>query len=523
MSSKIRIAIYMRLSKEDEILKDESNSIHTQRMLLKEYIIDHFENYEILEFQDDGYTGTNLNRPGLLALLELVKESALDCIIVKDFSRFSRDYIELGSYREEIFPFMGIRFISINDNYDSDNRHIGAGDLDISFKTLLYDLYSKDLSKKVKASLIAKKEKGQYVSGHCPFGYHKALDDRHVLVIEEDEASIVKRIFEMTLQGYTSFAIAKIFNKEGVKTPLQFQIEKGKTNRKPKGGHFIWSSSTICQILRNEVYVGDMVYGKYQKDNVGGNNQIKPKTQWKVFYNHHEPIIDRKSFEWIQYNRGKVKNLKFDEKNPLSGKLICACCGRNLQLRKGLNPYFICPSLYVNPKKNCIRKANVRFLEQYILMEIQNKIQEAIGMDCLQKKRIEELEQKLIKWVNKKQELQTEQVQLQKKKIKYYEKYKVETKKSEENPDIYKKEFVFIRNREEKLQSCLNEAKHVIEEMKEEKEKRKNDSELLAYFGLSQLTRQILQEFIKDIIVYDEQQIKINWNEKIKDEKFIFH
>ncbi len=189
MNRQLKVALYMRLSKEDEDImekgnsaeerhsigerhsmeerqsmekecfKEESNSIRTQRILLRSFAEEHFRDSKILEFKDDGYSGVTLERPGVSAMLELVKESVLDCIIVKDFSRFSRDYIELGTYLEQIFPFMGVRFISVNDNYDSEAGSGRAGEMDISFRNLMYDLYSKDLSVKVKSSLAAKKER----------------------------------------------------------------------------------------------------------------------------------------------------------------------------------------------------------------------------------------------------------------------------------------------------------------------------------------------------------------------------
>ena len=154
----MNIAIYMRLSKEDEFSHEESNSITMQRLLLRDYAREHFLQAKISEFSDDGYSGTNFDRPGVQALLDAVKNAEINCIIVKDFSRFARDYIELGSYLEQIFPFMGVRFISINDKYDSDQYSGNVADIDVNFKNLLYDLYSKDLSIKIKASVRAVKE-----------------------------------------------------------------------------------------------------------------------------------------------------------------------------------------------------------------------------------------------------------------------------------------------------------------------------------------------------------------------------
>ncbi len=296
----MRIAIYMRLSKEDGNDDNESNSITNQRLLLQQYIAGHFENYTLQEFQDDGFSGLNLKRPGIMRLLKAAEDGEIDCIIVKDFSRFSRDYIEMGNCLERFFPKLGVRFISVNDGYDRGCHAGNFSGLDTAFKSLMYDLYSKDLSVKVKASLRTKKEQGQYVSGTSPFGYRKSPQDRHMLLIDEEEAAVVKRIFQMTAEGKTSAEIAEHFNKEGVKTPIQFRIEKQEVKKQPKGSSFWWSRSTVCAILRNPVYTGDIVYGKYTRYEVGGKNHLRPKCEWKTHHNHHEPIIEREFFEMIQ-------------------------------------------------------------------------------------------------------------------------------------------------------------------------------------------------------------------------------
>ena len=156
-------------------------------------------------------------------MLERIRNGEINCIIVKDFSRFARDYIELGAYLEQIFPFLGVRFISVNDGYDSASVQGGVADMDVNFKNLLYDLYSRDLSGKVRSSLAVRKEKGQYVSANSPFGYEKDPEDRHALLIAEDEAEVVRKIFSLTLEGRTSVEIARLFNETGVKTPAQFK------------------------------------------------------------------------------------------------------------------------------------------------------------------------------------------------------------------------------------------------------------------------------------------------------------
>jgi DNA invertase Pin-like site-specific DNA recombinase len=374
-----QIAIYLRLSKENRSVQVESNSISQQRYLLIKYAAEHFTNYKLVEFCDDGYTGTNFKRPGIQKMLALAKESKIGCIIVKDFSRFARDYIELGDYLEHIFPFLKIRFISINDCYDSESLQGKGADLGIHFKNLLYDLYSKDISQKVRSALAIRKKQGVYISANAPFGYEKPVNDRHMLIIEEDEAEVVRDIFRLSLNGYTSAQIAREFNQNGIKTPIDFKIRKGKTSRTPKGERFLWNCATVCQILRNPVYVGDIAYNKYTKPFVGGKTQLKPREEWKIHSNHHCPIIARELFDQVQCGsrRKRVSNQR--QAHVLIGKIECGGCGRNLRYRSGRNPYFTCVKRYLDEAPECVRKVNVLFLEEYLLFQMQEHLY--VGQD----------------------------------------------------------------------------------------------------------------------------------------------
>lgn len=395
MGRNLRIAAYMRLSKVDEggKAKEESNSISMQRILIYQYIASHFAGCQILEYLDDGFSGVSFKRPGVQRLLEDAKNEKLDCIIVKDFSRFGRDYMEVGAYLEQIFPFLGIRFISINDSYDSISSQGGIGDLDVNFKNLLYDFYSKDLSQKVKASLRARKESGQYVSANAPFGYEKAADDRHMLVVCEDEAEVVRRVFGFALQGMTSSQTAKRLNLENVPAPVEFKIRKGKTSRKPKGDKFYWSSSIVCSILRNPVYIGDVEYGKTEKEQVGGRNVLKAKADWKVVRNHHAPIITREVFWEVQKNRGRSsRKERGKNKHLLAGKLACSCCKHKLRFKEGLSPYFTCYNRYTASLEGCVIKADAASLEHIVLLRLGKYLEEQGFAAELNKRYLDNLE-----------------------------------------------------------------------------------------------------------------------------------
>lgn len=573
MSRKPRVAIYMRLSKgdhaargglqengvlrkeihsrgiadkrvsagkdykteapdEDVFCDEESNSIRMQRSLLKQYVETHFKDCELLEFEDDGYSGTSFNRPAVIRLLKMVRNMEIDCIVVKDFSRFSRDYIELGAYMEQIFPFMGVRFISVNDGYDSAVKRYASGELDISFKNLLYDLYSKDLSVKVRSALAVRKQKGQYISANSPFGYVKSAEDRHMLLIEEGEAQVVRRIFALALQGRSSADIAKLLNGEGVKTPLQFRAERGETGRIPKQGIFIWQSSTVCQILRNRVYVGDIVYGKTQKESVGGKNRLKPRSEWKVYANHHAPIIDRKTFCMLQERRGAVRSAKPDlsgkepekERHPLSGRLVCGCCGRNLYLRRMSAPYFACPYRYVSSRGGCVEKADASALEQHVLSQIQLHVLKMEGAENLKNRCRETAEKRREELRKKKRRLQREESLFKRKKSEAYEAYSLyRISRNEEIPGGSASGAVrtttessvgaadFLRTRLAEIDKQIMTVKAGIAETEEKLSLLGKDQ--MDCLGLTKLTEQNVSALIKKLVVYADGKSEIHWVE----------
>ncbi len=502
------IALYKRLSKEDPDCLDESNSIRMQGILLTDYAAKNFTNYKILDFQDDGYSGTNMNRPGLSKLLELVKTSQVDCILVKDFSRFSRNYIELGTYIEQIFPFMGIRFISVNDNFDSDDYKGTTAGIDVSFRHLLADLYSKDLSVKVKTSLAIQKAQGKYISGNCPFGYEKDPADKHQVVIAEDEAAIVRMIFSMTIDGMTSYQIAAEFNQEKVKTPIEFKIEKGRTTRKSKGDEFLWLHSTICAILRNEFYVGDVVYGKYERKEVAGKNRIKPRSEWKVFRNHHEPIISREDFEYVQTSRGTTRAWNPKKSHSLIGKVVCGCCNKNLTYRKDcLDPYFSCSLRYVNGKDDCVEKLNGMFLEEVVLFKLCDEVAEVMEqwsqMEAEKESaqvRNQEVDQEIVR-------LESELSRMKNVKMEAYERYA-----TTRNKEFYQQENDAIAERKNRLEAELEEWLRKREAI--DNRIRNGDmvsGDFTQYRRVSKLTDDIAEALISRIVADKDGNITVEW------------
>lgn len=233
MVGEVFLAFYLRLSMEDgDIIsdenKDESNSIVHQRELLSRYRKEQrlYPNLKVLEFVDDGYSGTSFNRPAIKELLSLVKEGKICCILVKDISRLGRNYLDVGDYLEQVFPFLGVRFISINDHYDSDDYLGTTGGIDLALRSLFYDWYSKDLSVKMRSALKIRRERGDFTGPFAPFGYQKSKTVKNRLEIDKEAAVYVKRIFQLACLGYSTGQIAVQINKEGIPTPMQYKNRK---------------------------------------------------------------------------------------------------------------------------------------------------------------------------------------------------------------------------------------------------------------------------------------------------------
>lgn len=340
-----RIAIYLRLSEEDYKKTDESVSISNQRDYTRSYIENDnsLKDSEIEEYIDDGYSATNTNRPAFLRLVDDIKGGKVETIVVKDMSRFSRDYILLGDYLSNILPFLKIRFIAINDNYDSLKEQGNELDTDTQFKTLYYDLFSKELSEKVRSSVKQIKSQGKNTNWAAPFGYIKDPKDKYHIIIDEKTAFIVKEAFDLLLKGYSCTQVANIFNKKGyiTRSERKEELKLSDYSRNFITGSKVkkraWTSICISQITRNELYTGDYVYNKYKETRIGGRKRILlPEEEWRIIPNTHEAIISREVFD-------KVKRIKekrnFGEytgnknRSIFSDKIFCKECGRHMSFR----------------------------------------------------------------------------------------------------------------------------------------------------------------------------------------------
>lgn len=336
-SEKNMTAKYLRLSSEDGD-KVESNSISNQRELIESYAALHTDINLVKEYVDDGYTGTNFDRPGFESMIRDAQNGRINCIIVKDLSRLGRDYIGMGRYMERIFPLMGIRFIAINDNYDSAVQENSDDNTVVLFKNLLNDAYSRDISIKIRTQLDVKRRKGEFIGGFAPFGYKKDEKDRNSLVIDGYAAGVVYDIFQWKLDGMSTRAIAVRLNNNGIPSPYEYKKRCGMNYYSgfKAEGQAKWGAAQVLRILTNETYAGTMVQGKRQKVNYK-IKQLKDvdKSEWIRVKDTHEPIIPKDVFDTVQKLLMRDTRTSKGENvvNIFSGLVVCGTCGGSMVRR----------------------------------------------------------------------------------------------------------------------------------------------------------------------------------------------
>ena len=506
------IALYLRLSQEDvdvrrNAAKDESNSISAQRSLITRHIDETPDlcNLPRLEFCDDGFSGTNFSRPDFQRMIELTKQGEIGCIIVKDLSRFGRDYLEVGDYLEHIFPFLGIRFISVNDHYDSsahDGKTVG---MDITFRNLIYDYYSKDLSSKVKTAMRSKQEKGEFITCFT-YGYKPSPENKHKMVIDEPAAEIVREIFDAVIAGKTTSEIAANLNARGVPTPNEHKGVRRKDKGEPQ-----WTHPRITYMIRNIKYTGVMTNHTRESRFIRDKNQRRvPMSEWIIHPDAHEAIISRE--KWEQANemlRNPKKVVKAVLEQP-DRVYYCAHCGRKLRKTYGSDQYYSCVSAKYQHDSECsgIRlkrsemedilvealRAQINFVKQTRQTAKKEKVSPSV--ECY----------RAITQVDK------ELAQLQNKKLERYEAYR--------SGEISREEFIKAKDQittqadelaakkeqlERDYQALLQAKQHEAETKAEFSQAEK----VLADFDAG--LREHLYEAIEQVIVTTNEQIEIKW------------
>ena len=323
-------ALYCRLSREDGD-RPESDSIGNQRKLLAEYVDAHPELEVYDHYSDDGYTGTNFDRPAFQRMLGDIEAGRVNCILVKDLSRFGRDYIEAGRYLERWLPEHGTRFVAVTDNIDS-NR--GAYDMMMPLKNLFNAQYAKDISQKVKSSFTAKQKRGEFIGAFAGYGYLKDARNRNHLVVDPVAAQVVQRIFSLFEDGIGKIRIANILNEAGVPCPSEYKRLMG--DRYRNGNKLeettYWTYATVHRMLSSEMYIGNLEQGRSDRAQLHGKAKRKDKADWIIVEGTHEAIISREQWDRVQTllkKRGRTPDFE-QNVSPFAGFLKCGDCGRSM-------------------------------------------------------------------------------------------------------------------------------------------------------------------------------------------------
>lgn len=358
-------ALYCRLSNDDD-LQGESNSITNQKNILKKYADDNgLGNTQF--YVDDGFSGTNFNRPDFIRMMEDVKSGKIGTIITKDLSRFGRDYLMTGQYIEMVLPDYDVRYIAINDNVDT----LRSENEIMVFKNVFNDWYARDCSKKIKAVFKAKGQSGKPL-GKPPYGYKKSETDKNVWVVDDEAADVVRRVFQMCIDRYGPAQIAKALRNDNILIPTAYEQSKGKGGTRPFRNPTYWGEQTINKMLDRIEYAGHTANFKTKKKSYKNKKKIdNPKSEWQIFENTHPAIISQHDFDLVQELRKNKRRIqKCEEVNPFSGMVYCADCGRKMYLCRSTSltaeqEHLKC-STYAKRKDEC----SAHFIRTVVLEEL---------------------------------------------------------------------------------------------------------------------------------------------------------
>lgn len=508
------VGVYRRLSADEITDEGESNSVANQKKLIDCYLTDKKDIIIYKYYCDDGYTGTDFNRPGYKEMLEDIKSKKINGIIIKDLSRLGRNYIEVGDFIDEIIPKYKLRFISVNDNVDSYKDPNIMDSLEIPFKNLMNESYSRDSSKKMRSSLKASKKSGNFIGKIAPYGYVKDPNDGHKFLIDEDAAQIVKKIFDMALRGISRIKIAKELNDNHILTPSNYFKMKFKYDFPSSADK--WTVRTIDYILKNKTYIGTLVQGKKTRISHKTHNFVTiAEDDWIVYKNHHKAIMKEEIFNQVQdilYNRN-VRTNKQGNLYKYTGFLKCPDCGSNMhrltRVKRNIKQtYYYCGTYLKN--KNCTGHYILESDLDEIVIRILNQY---INLVCDAVSKAEEVTLSRIEYNSELKKIRL--VELEKE----IDRYKILL---DDVLNDYKFEYISKDDFEDFNSSYMYELNKLRLEKEEiEKEKGRGDSlDWINVFKktgtISEINRNVVNEFIENIFVHEDKNIEIDLRFKVQ-------
>ncbi len=515
------VAVYARLSMEEKKQKNNTVSIEYQKEIIYDYLKDKNDMVIYSVYCDDGATGTNFERPEFQRMMYDIYNGKVNCIIVKDLSRFGREYIEMGEYLEKIFPLIGVRFIAVNDNHDN---MVEPFNITVPIKNIINSFYVRDLSKKSAAALRIKQINGEYIGTYAIYGYIKSPEDNHKLIVDEEAAEVVRMIFNYKLQGYSNQQICRKLFEQNIMPPVRYKYENGISSKGRYTDNIYWCDSTISSILKNEMYIGNMVQGKTRTRFVGYRQfQTLPRDEWHIVENTHEPIISKEVFNKVQEiiaeykrtNGDQFKKRYKDSPNIFKNKIFCGECGgvykrhRHLNSKRRMEYSYMCKLHTKFPTECDCETIKGQVLNNLVLTAIKaqvlnmanlEKVFESVisNKDTLQKRYA--INTKIGSALSKIAELKKQRVRL--------------------SVDLTKKlidedEYVILRDRyNDELERALLKLKEVEKEQGTFNKILSIKSwidELKRYGRAKKLTQEIVDAFIKKITIYKHERIEIEW------------
>ena len=512
--------MYIRLSREDGD-REESNSIASQRELLTEFTNAQTDMAVPRLYVDDGHTGTDFDRPDFQRMIVDLRAGLVNCVIVKDLSRFGRNYVGVGEYLEHVFPLLNVRFISVSDNVDSYLDPRSVNNLVVPFKNILNDEYARDISNKVRASLDLKRRQGKFIGSFASYGYRKDPNDHSRLLIDETAAAVVRDIFNWFLAGTSVLGIAKRLNEQGVPNPSAYKRQQGMNYRHPASGTLdgLWPDSSVRRILRNPLYTGTMVQGKNRTKSYKLHvSEAVPEEDWITVEQTHEAIISIELFDKAQalFERDTRTAPTHKQVYLFSGFLRCADCGKAMN-RKTISQsyrnyyYYIC-STFKKQHSGACTKHTIRSdrLEQAVLETLRCQIALAVEMDELiaEINRSGTRSRSVKPLLDERAQLETERERIKQMKLSLYPDWKA--------GDISREEYHRLKEQFEQQQARLDTRLATLQARIDEVQNGVNESnsflsQFVKYRNLQTLTREVVVELIDMIYVHEGGKITIKF------------
>lgn len=508
----LKAALYIRLSREDGD-RLESLSVANQRLLLTEYVDSH-DDLEIYNFYiDDGYTGTNFERPNFKRMIQDIENKKVQCVIVKDLSRLGRNMPKVTEYISEYFPSKKVRFIAVNDSVDKQYYDVDtSGDMMIDVKNLFNGFYPKDIANKVRATFRSKQGNGQFIGAFASYGYKKSPHDHNKLIVDAYAAGIVRRIFRMYLEGMGQMTIAKELNSEGIPCPSEYKKQCGlryhNSNRLNDTSY--WTYSTIRKILQNEIYIGNMVQNKSFRQICKKNAVGLPRDQWIIVENTHEAIIDKETWNKVQsLLKRNTRQTNLEQNIHLfAGFLKCGDCGRAMvKIKRSSGTFFNCGSYNRYGKKFCsIHSITEEELEKIVLNDLNLIIKSVKDMSQLIAEEQEKQQKLVMSSLGNISYFEAEKEKIIRKKERAYEDYVEEL--------ITKDEYVRYKDKFEQQIISIDLKISLLNQSMEKQSVSANPwiSRLLNCRELEHLDRETVVEMISMIYVYENKTVKIVYN-----------